>query len=423
MRRKAVLVGVNSKGNPEEFEYSMYELKNLAVACGIIAVGEITQNLNRANQGYYIGTGKLDDLKIMIEEKTAETIICDDELSPSQIRNLEAELDLEVVDRTMLILEIFAKRAKTRESKLQVEVARLKYMLPRLIGSRESLGRQGGGAGLKNRGAGETKLELDRRKIEEKISQLSKELESLVNQRKLQRKKRAKNEIPVVSLVGYTNAGKSTMMNAVLESFNQGKDKHVFEKDMLFATLETSVRKVKLDTNQTFLLTDTVGFINKLPHHLVKAFRSTLEEVTEADLLIHVIDVSNPNHEDQRMLTNEILAEIEADDIPVVYACNKADLTELKYPAVDENTIYLSAGEKIGVNQLAKIISEHIFSDYIHCELLVPYTDGEVVSYFNEHANVLLEDYEANGTKLIVDCKMADAEKFAQYVINTKEEA
>ncbi|WP_439144824.1 GTPase HflX [Virgibacillus profundi] len=420
MRKKAVIVGVNIKGNDEELEYSMQELGNLAAACGIETTGEVTQNLNRVNQGSYIGTGKLNELKSMVEKEDADTIIFDDELTPSQIRNLEAELDLEVVDRTMLILEIFAKRAKTRESKLQVEVARLKYMLPRLIGSRESLGRQGGGSGLKNRGAGETKLELDRRKIEEKISQLSKELEDLVNQRKLQREKRAKNEIPIVSLVGYTNAGKSTMMNAVLESFNQGKDKHVFEKDMLFATLETSVRKVKLDTNQTFLLTDTVGFIKKLPHHLVKAFRSTLEEVSEANLLIHVIDVSNPEHEKKRKLTNEILVEIGVMDIPVIYAYNKADLADRKYPFIEDNHVYLSAGEKVGVNELTSMISEHIFNDYVRCEFLIPYSDGQVVSYFNERAHVLLEDYEAEGTRLVVECREADREKYDQYVINAK---
>lgn len=422
MKRKAVLVGVNVKNNYEEFEDSIQELENLAAACNIDTVGVITQNLDRVNQGHYIGTGKIEKLQAMVNEKEANVVVFDDELSSSQIRNLESFLECGVVDRTMLILEIFAKRAKTRESKLQVEIARLRYMLPRLIGSRESLGRQGGGAGLKNRGAGETKLELDRRKVEVKIAQLNKELGNIVDQRKTQRKKRNKNDIPVVSLVGYTNAGKSTMMNAVLELFNKEMDKQVFEKDMLFATLETSVRKVKLATNQTFLLTDTVGFINKLPHHLVKAFRSTLEEVIEADVLIHVIDVSNPYHEEQRKLTNEIMQEIGIEDIPIIYAYNKADLSDRKFPAVENNCVYLSARNKIGIDSVTQLISEYIFEDYIQYELLIPYTDGHVVSYFNEYGNVLQEDYETEGTKLIVECKIADAEKFEQYVRNTKKE-
>lgn len=417
MNKKAILVGVNTSNQEEEFAYSMEELGNLAEACQIEAVGELKQNLNRINQGYYLGTGKIDELKEIVEAEEADMIIFDDELSPSQIRNIEEATECQVVDRTMLILEIFANRAKTRESKLQVEVARLKYMLPRLIGSRESLGRQGGGSGLINRGSGETKLETDRRKIEEQIAKLNRELENLVNQRKTQRKQREKNDVPVVSLVGYTNAGKSTMMNGVLDFFQSGIDKQVFEKDMLFATLETSVRKVELETNQTFLLTDTVGFINKLPHHLVKAFRSTLEEVIEADLLIHVLDVSNPNYEEHRRLTNEILAAIGATDIPMLYAYNKADQMEMSYPVVDNNHIYLSAKKRIGIRELLELIKANIFKDYVICELLIPYQEGQVVSYLNEQANILEEAFEENGTRLRVECKPSDAERFKQYQI------
>nr|GGG80540.1 GTPase HflX [Virgibacillus oceani] len=420
MRRKAILVGVNL-GNQDEFNYSMQELGNLAAACNVDITGQLTQNLQRINQTHYIGKGKTDELQEMIDSTDADTIICDDELTSSQIRNLEAVLECDVMDRTMLILEIFAKRARTRESQLQVEVARLKYMLPRLIGSRESLGRQGGGSGLKNRGAGETKLELDRRKIEGKIAQLNKELEDLVAQRKTQRKKRNKKGLPVVSLVGYTNAGKSTIMNAVLELSHQQADKQVLEKDMVFATLETSVRKVKLDTNQPFLLTDTVGFINKLPHHLVKAFRSTLEEVVEADVLIHVVDFSNPNHKEQIKLTNEILQDIGVLTIPVIYAYNKADLTNRKFPGIEDNNIYLSAQKRIGLDELLHEISREIFSNYVECELFIPYSDGQIVSYFNENAHVLSEEYETDGIKLMVDCKKSDAERFQQYVSNKLE--
>ncbi|MCR2822263.1 GTPase HflX [Lederbergia panacisoli] len=414
MKRKAIAVGVNRNNNSENFEHSMEELCNLAEACDVLVLGEVTQNLNHFDKTYYIGSGKVEELIAMIEETEANIVIFDDELSPSQIRNLEAKLDCDVIDRTMLILEIFASRAKTKESQLQVEIARLNYMLPRLVGSRESLGRQGGGSGLKNRGAGETKLELDRRKIEIKIAALSKELEQLVTRRKVQRKQRNKNEIPVVSLVGYTNAGKSTIMNSMLD--RAGLEKHVFEKNMLFATLETSVRKITLTNHKEFLLTDTVGFIKKLPHHLVKAFRSTLEEVTEADLLIHVID-SNAHHEEQKQLTNKVLKEIGVEDIPVIYAYNKSDLTDGPIPASDD-CVYMSAKTGEGVEECIELIGQHIFNDYLACELLIPYTDGTVISYFNEHSQILSTDYEEDGTKLIVECKKADAEKYQQYVQN-----
>lgn len=416
MERKAILIGVNLNSSQVDFEYMMEELANLAGACNLKVVGEITQNLHQLNKSHYIGTGKVVELTALIDERGANLVIFDDELSPSQIRNLESALDCEVIDRTMLILEIFANRAKTRESQLQVEVARLKYMLPRLVGMRESLGRQGGGAGLKNRGAGEKKLELDRRKIEIKIAALNKELEKLIDQRKTQRKLRIKNNIPVVSLVGYTNAGKSTIMNAMLEKYNEGIDKQVFEKDMLFATLETSVRKIKITKSKTFLLTDTVGFINKLPHHLIKAFRSTLEEVIEADLLIHVLDYSSPYHEEQKRLTNEILSEMGIEGVPVIYVNNKADLTEAEYPFIHQNYVYLSAKKRMGLDELTQLISQEIFNDSIQCELLIPYAKGEIVSYFNENSHVLLNEYEDNGTKLIVECERSDAEKYKQYI-------
>lgn len=419
-QRRAILVGVNVSSEHGEFEYSMKELGNLTVACNMDVAGEVTQKLNQINRVYYIGDGKTQELLNIVQDTKADTIIFDDELTPSQIRNLEKKLECRVVDRTMLILDIFAKRAKTKESMIQVEIARLKYMLPRLVGSREALGRQGGGAGLKNRGAGETKLELDRRKIEVKIAQLNKELESLVSQRKTQRKKRNQNNIPVVSLVGYTNAGKSTMMNAMLESVDKGNDKSVFEKDMLFATLETSVRRVTLDTNRTFLLTDTVGFINKLPHHLIKAFRSTLEEVIEADLLIHVVDFSNPHHEEQKELTKEILEEIGVVNVPVIYAYNKTDLVEEMKPDSKKNHIYISAKNKMGIEALTQAINGKIFNDYVRCELLIPYTEGQIVSYFNENAHVLHEMHEENGTRLEVECRKTDIEKHEQFVLNEK---
>ncbi len=416
INEKAILAGVNL-GQEEDFDYSMEELANLTKACNVEVVGVITQNMQRVNPSHYIGTGKVQELLALIAEKDANLVIFNDELSPSQIRNLEKDLDCKVIDRTVLILDIFAERAKTREAQLQVQVAELQYMLPRLIGLGASLGRQSGGVGTRNKGAGEKKLELDRRRIEEKIHILNKELETLVAQRKIQRKLRKKNEIPVVSLVGYTNAGKSTMMNAMLEIFMPESEKQVFEKDMLFATLETSVRKIQLPENKSFLLTDTVGFVSKLPHHLVKAFRSTLEEVAESDLLIHVVDFSNPEYRKMIDITNKTLEDIGVKGIPMIYAYNKADQTDLDIPLVMGDTIYLSAKQKMGVHELTDMIKSHLFANYVDCKLLIPYDKGHIVSYLNEVAHVKATSYEENGTLLKVSCKESDAEKFKQYKV------
>jgi GTPase len=415
---RAIAIGVNTKEQGEDFEHSMLELKGLAEARHIDVAAEMTQNLPKRNHVHYIGKGKIDELLPLIEETEADVLIANDELSPSQIRVLEEKLDIRVMDRTMLILDIFAERAKTREAQLQVEVAQLQYMLPRLVGRRESLGRQGGGSGLKNRGAGETKLELDRRRIEDNITALNKELEALVDLRKTQRKQRKKSGLPIVSLVGYTNAGKSTTMNALIETFNPDDNKQVFEKDMLFATLDTSVRNITLTDNKAFLLTDTVGFVNKLPHHLVKAFRSTLEEVAEADLIIHVVDYSDPHHETLMKVTNETLDDIGVGDIPVIYAFNKAELVDEDMVAkVVNDRIYLSAKQRKGIDELVDVIKSHIFKDYKKCEMLIPFSQGQLISYFNEHANVLHTEYEENGTKLTVECRSADYEKYQEYVV------
>lgn len=416
---KAILVGVNLQKD-QHFDYSMEELKNLAEALDVEVVGVVTQNLERVNPSHYVGTGKIEEIQVFYEEAEANLVIFNDELSPSQIRNLERDLDCKVIDRTMLILDIFGRRAKTREAQLQVELAQLQYMLPRLVGLHASLSRQGGGTGggFKNRGAGETKLELDRRKIEDQIAKIKKDLEHVKEQRETQRKQRRKNDIPVVSIVGYTNAGKSTIMNQLLAKIGQETSKQVFEKDMLFATLETSVRQIELPDRKTFLLTDTVGFVSKLPHHLVKAFRSTLEEARDADLLLHVVDVSNEEYRFMMEVTEQTLKAVGVEDIPTIYVYNKADLAALAYPLVSGDNIWLSAKEAVGLDELLEMIRSYIFADYVSCQMLIPYEQGAVVSYLNEHASVLATEYEEQGTLLTLELKQQDYKRYEVYVVN-----
>ncbi len=416
---KAVLVGVNLR-NDLHFDYSIEELGNLAEALDVEVVGVVTQNLERINPSHYVGTGKIEEIKHFYEAADANLIIFDDELSPSQIRNLERDLECKVIDRTMLILDIFARRAKSKEAQMQVELAQLQYMLPRLVGLRDSLSRQGGGTGggFKNRGAGETKLELDRRKIEDQIAKLHKELESVKEQRETQRKQRRKSEIPIVSIVGYTNAGKSTIMNQLLNKIDQEDHKQVFEKDMLFATLETSVRQISLPDNKSFLLTDTVGFVSKLPHHLVKAFRSTLEEARDADLLLHVVDASNDENQYMMEITNNTLQAVGVEDIPTLYVFNKSDLANLAYPYVNNEQIWISAKEGKGIDELLELIRKHIFSNYVTCTLCIPFERGDIVSYMNEHAHIMETSYDERGTIIEVELHEAIAEKYKEFWLN-----
>jgi GTP-binding protein HflX len=415
---RAIVVGVNLKKD-EHFEYGLEELHNLAEALNVEVVGEVTQNLDRVNSAHYVGKGKIDEIKAFYEEADANLVIFNDELSPSQIRNLEEALDCKVIDRTMLILDIFARRAKSKEAQMQVELAQLQYMLPRLIGLRASLGRQGGGTGggFQNRGAGETKLELDRRKIEDQIAKIRRDLEHVKEQRVTQRKQRKKNEVPVVSIVGYTNAGKSTIMNRLLAKTGQLDDKQVFEKDMLFATLETSVRQIRLPDQKEFLLTDTVGFVSKLPTHLVKAFRSTLEEAREADLLLHVVDVSNDEYRYMMDVTNETLQAVGVEDVPTLELYNKADLADINYPRVSGNSLWVSAKDGKGLDELLEMIRANIFADYKTCRMLIPYERGDIVSYLNEQASVQTSEYEEEGTLLKVELKLADYERYQEFVL------
>ncbi|HIX43179.1 GTP-binding protein [Kurthia sp. 3B1D] len=418
IKERAILVGVNIR-NDRHFDYSIEELGNLAEALDVEVVGVITQNLERVTPSHYVGTGKILEIRELYDALDANVIIFDDELSPAQLRNLEHDIDAKVIDRTTLVLDIFARRAKTREAQLQVEIAQLQYLMPRLVGMNASLSRQGGGTGggFQNKGSGETKLELDRRKIEKQISKIRRELDEIQAQRSTQRKKRQKNAIPVVSLVGYTNAGKSTIMNQLLARTNPDEEKQVFEKDMLFATLDTSVRQIELEDNKRFLLTDTVGFVSKLPHHLVKAFRSTLEEAREADLLLHVVDTSNAENAYMVEITNNTLSDVGVGDVPTIFVYNKADRANIAYPYVNQNQIYLSAKDGQGLDELLEMIKKEIFSDYEIHTVCIPYDRGDLVSYLNEHANILSTDYDEAGTVLKVDLKVADVNRMRPFFI------
>lgn len=414
---KALLVGVNMEAE-EEFERSMEELSNLAQACGIETAGIITQKMEAVNKAFYIGSGKVEEVKEYARDLEADVVIFDNALSPSQLRNLQREVERPILDRTALILDIFSSRARTREAKLQVESARLQYLLPRLVGMHDALSRQGGGSGLSNKGAGEKKLELDRRKIEHRLAELRHELEEISRERDTQRKQRMSSGIPQVALVGYTNAGKSTIMNRMIEESGGDDEKLVLEQDMLFATLETTVRRIIPGDNKDFLLSDTVGFIHKLPAGLIKAFRSTLEEVKNADLLLHVIDYSDNYYKQQIEVTEKTLQEIGAGDIPVIYVYNKADKCTGEFPRMQgEDKIYMSAADKQGLKELTDMITDRLFSSYIRAVLLIPYGQGQVASYFMEHAAVEENEYLENGNRMVVRCHQGDLKRYGEYVV------
>ena len=436
---KAFLVGVNLNDG-EDYLLSLEELDALAQACDMEVVGIAEQTLPEVHKAYYIGTGKVDEVKEMAMDCGADVIIFDNSLSPMQLRNLQERLEKPVLDRSTLILDIFAGRARSREAKLQVEVARLQYMLPRLVGLHAALGRQGGGTGsLSNKGAGEKKLELDRRVLERRLTQLRRELKEVGEERQTQRKRRAGSGMPRVALVGYTNAGKSTLLNAMLDLYGSDEtdveEKKVMEKDMLFATLDTTVRKIAPDNHHAFLLSDTVGFIHKLPHNLVEAFQSTLEEAKEASLLLQVVDYSDPHYKEQIAVTNQTLRELGADGIPMIYVYNKADLVSpdkipgmagaepeqvtAALPQVTENSIYLSAKERIGMEELIGLIEKKLAGGYLECTLLIPYTDGRVVSYLNENGVVSRTEYLEEGVKMWVNCRMEDYYFYQKYHVES----
>lgn len=417
---RVLIVGVNINQKPQEFELAMEEMVSLAAACGMEAVGRIEQNMESANTATYIGSGKVEEVREAARALEAELVIFDNGLMPIQLRNLQRALDCPVMDRTTLILEIFSERARTREAKLQVEVARLQYMLPRLVGLHDALSRQGGASGaLSNKGAGEKKLELDRRRLEQRLTSMKRELEAISGERRTQRKKRAESGIPRVALVGYTNAGKSTIMNALLSAYVKDEEKQVLEKDMLFATLDTTVRRIAPPERNAFLLSDTVGFISNLPHSLVKAFRSTLEEVREADLLLQVIDYADENYAGHMQVTKETLRELGAEQIPMLYVFNKADLCGMgQFATVQgDDRLYMSAKSPNGIDALLTMIEGKLSGGYRDCELLIPYNRGDIASYLKDNAVVSVTDYRDDGIYMKANVSVRDAGRYAQYLV------
>lgn len=379
---KGIIVGVNTSDDDKSFFDEIEELKALCLACEIETIEVVTQNLPAFNSTTYVGKGKIDEIKMVINSLDAECVVFNDELTPAQISNLEAALEIAVYDRTFVILEIFRRRAQTREAQLQVELASLKYTLPRLAGLRKGLSRQRGTGGgfAHGRGAGETKLELDRRITGDKIVAIKKELDTIVTLRQQQRVMRKKTNANIVCLVGYTNSGKSSTLNAIL-NHSKGIKKEVFEKDMLFATLETSTRQVQTENNFKFLLTDTVGFVNKLPHQLIEAFKSTLEEIKEADLIIHVVDSTNENYQKQIDTTNNVLKELGVENIKTIYAFNKIDLINdyLYIQPEFANSIRISATTGRNIDKLIALIQKELEEDYLEETLTFDYKDQKTV--------------------------------------------
>ena len=420
---RALIVGVHintDRKSSMAFALAMDEMNSLVKACDMQPVGSIEQNMEHANTATYIGAGKVEEVRAAAAALEAEIVVFDNGLSPIQLRNLQEELDCPVIDRTTLILEIFSTRAQTREAKLQVEVARLQYMLPRLVGLHAALSRQGGTSGsMSSRGVGEKKLELDRRRLEQRLTSMKRELEEISGERRTQRKKRAESGLPRVTLVGYTNAGKSTVMNMLLSAYGIKEEKQVLEKDMLFATLDTTVRRIAPPERNAFLLSDTVGFISNLPHSLVKAFRSTLEEVKEADVLLQIIDYSDENYREHMSVTEDTLRELGAGNIPMIYVFNKADLCGMgELAAVQgEDKIYMSAKSQNGIDALLTLIFGKLSGGYQDCKLLIPYKRGDIVSYLNDNAVVYATAYQEQGVYLEANMTVRDAGRFREYLL------
>lgn len=390
MQEKVILVGVSTDDH-DDTQQSLDELEELAETAGAVTVGRVVQNLSQIHPVTYVGKGKLDEIKDLLWETEATGIICDDELSPIQLGNMEDALNTKIMDRTLIILDIFASRASTNEGKIQVELAQLKYRQSRLVGLGKSLSRLGGGIGT--RGPGEKKLEMDRRLIKGRIAQLNRELKDVKRHREVTREQRSRNQVPVIAIVGYTNAGKSTLLNTLT-----GAD--VLEEDKLFATLDPTTRNLKLPSKQEVLLTDTVGFIRKLPHHLIEAFKSTLEEAKYADIILHVVDASNPQMDEQMYIVYETLMNLEVKNKPVITAFNKQDKVDGEVILRDfkaHHVVNISAKTGEGLENLQNVIEEVLREQKILIEQLYPYADAGKIQLIRKYGELLEEEYREEG--------------------------
>ena len=390
IQEKVILVSVSTSDN-DDTQKSLDELEELAATAGAVTVGRVVQNLDQIHPTTYVGKGKLEEIKDLLWETEATGIICDDELSPIQLGNMEDALNTKVMDRTLIILDIFAGRASTNEGKIQVELAQLKYRQSRLTGLGKSLSRLGGGIGT--RGPGEKKLEMDRRLIKNRIAQLNRELKDVKRHREVTREQRNKNKVPVIAIVGYTNAGKSTLLNHLTGA-------GVLEEDKLFATLDPTTRNLKLPSKQEVLLTDTVGFIRKLPHHLIEAFRSTLEEAKYADIILHVVDASNPQVDEQMYIVYETLANLEVKNKPIITAFNKQDKLEGQPILRDfkaDHIVKISAKTGAGLDELQQVIEDVLREQKILIEKLYSYADAGKIQLIRKYGELLEESYQEDG--------------------------
>lgn len=390
IEEKVILVGI-SEQDGDDAEDSLAELAELVKTAGAVVVGTLIQKRETIHPGTYVGTGKVDEIAQLLAATGATGIVCDDELSPAQMKNLESILATKVMDRTLIILDIFAARATTSEGKIQVELAQLKYRLSRLSGLGKSMSRLGGGIGT--RGPGEKKLEIDRRLINDRIAQLNRELKEVVKHRDITRAKREKNDVPVVAIVGYTNAGKSTLLNHLT-------DAEVLEEDKLFATLDPTTRMLELDGHQQVLLTDTVGFIRKLPHHLIEAFKSTLEEAKYADYIFHVVDASNPQMDKQMHIVYETLDRLGVKNKKIVTLFNKMDQRTEEEPLQDfraDHILMISAARNEGLDKIKDLLQEMLREDKVYIERVIPYAQAGIIQLVREKGELVSEEYVPEG--------------------------
>ncbi len=415
-KTRVIIAGVSHL--QPDFEYTMQELASLVEANNMEVADTITQKSDSVSGATYFGSGKVTEIKEIANADDVQIIVLNDELTPSQIRNLEKETKLSFMDRTELILQVFSNRAQTKQAKLQVEIAKLQYQLPRIHPSGNPLDQQSASGGLANRGAGESKLELDRRVIRKRITALRNELKTVDKTVNVQSRRRTNTTLPLVSLVGYTNAGKSTTMNGLL-NFNKedSDDRKVFEKNMLFATLDTSVRRIDLADNTSFLLSDTVGFVSKLPHNLVESFKTTLKEAQDADILIQVIDVSDEHWKNMLEVTEKTLKEVGVVDKPMIYAFNKADLKPgQQFPSIEGDNIYYSALDSKSIETLIQLIKQKIFANYKETTLLIPYDKQKITEEILRNSQVLKKEFTNDGSLITANLSPEELERFNNYV-------